>query len=112
MKIFRLQPSDLKIRNDDARKNLRACFVLFLFLGISAVSFWFGEKSAAQEAVRMPAGNYRVGEKLTYNFSFENFKDVAYAELFVASRGKLEGRNAVELRENLKRLIFSVPPFI
>ena len=102
MKIFRLQPSDLKIRNNSARKNLRACFVLFLFLGISAVSFWFGEKSAAQETARIPAANFRVGEKLTYNFSFEKFKDVAYAELFVASRGKLEGKDAVELHSKFK----------
>ncbi|MEO6589103.1 MAG: DUF3108 domain-containing protein, partial [Pyrinomonadaceae bacterium] len=76
--------------------------MLFLFFGISAISIWFSAKSAAQETARIPAANFRVGERLTYNFSFEKFKDVAYAELFVASRGKLEGRNAVELYSKFK----------
>lgn len=103
MKIFRLQTSDLKIRHKLGGKNLRGVSALFLFLGISFSAFLFGEKSAAQVvAVRVPAANYRVGERLTYNFSFERFKDVAYAELFVASRGKLDGRNAVELQSKFR----------
>ena len=104
MNIFRLQTSDLKIRNKQARKNTRACIALFLFLGISAFSFFYGEKSAAQEPARTAAlaANLRVGERLTYNFSFEKFKDVAYGEFFVASRGKLEGRDVVELHSKFK----------
>jgi hypothetical protein len=93
MKIFRLQTFDLKIRNENTKRNLRACFALFLLFAFSAGTLvWFGEKSSAQTA-----GNFRVGERLTYNFSFEKFKDVAYAELYVVSRGKLEGKDAIEL---------------
>lgn len=102
MKIFKLQTSGLKIRYKLVSQNLRAAIVLFSFFGISFLSFWIGEKSAAQESARTPATNFRVGERLTYNFSFERFKDVAYAELFVASRGKLEGRDAVELQSKFK----------
>lgn len=98
MKIFKLQTFDLKIRNYQARKNLRACLALFLFLAFSAGAFFLGEKSSAQTA----AGNFRVGERLTYNFSFENLKDVAFAELYVASRGKLENKDAVELQSKFK----------
>lgn len=99
MKIFRLQTFDLKIRNKNTNGNLRACFALFLFLACSACTLaLFGEKSSAQTA----AGTFRVGERLTYNFSFEKFKDVAYAELYVASRGKLEGKDAVEIQSKIK----------
>lgn len=98
MKIFRLQALDLNILYKNARKNLRATVALFLFLALSAFSLWFGEKNAAQT---QPV-NFRVGEHLTYNFSFEKFKDVAFAEIYVASRGKLEGRDAVELHSKFK----------
>lgn len=102
MNIFRLQTSDLKIRHKSARKNSRGFFVLFLLLGISSLSFWFGEKSAAQEAARTLPTDYRVGERLTYSFSFEKFNDVAFAEISVVSRGKLEGKDAVELHSKFK----------
>ena len=99
MKIFRLQTFDLKIRNENTKRNLRSCFALFLFFAFSACTLiWLGEKSSAQTA----AGNFRVGEKLTYNFSFEKFKDVAYAEISVVSRGKLESKDAVELYSKFK----------
>lgn len=103
MKIFRLQTFDLKIRNENVRRNLRTCFALFLFIAVSACTlFWFGEKSSAQTA----AGNFRIGERLTYNFSFEKFKDVAYAEIYVVSRGRLEGKDAVELSAKFKTVNF------
>lgn len=101
MKIFRLQTFDLKIRNENVRRNLRTCFALFLFIAFAACTFGlFGEKSSAQTAV----GNFRVGERLTYNFSFERFKDVAYAEIYAVSRGRLEGKDAVELQAKFKTL--------
>jgi hypothetical protein len=107
MNIFRLQTSDLKFRHKPACKNARGAIALFLFFGVSAFSFWFGEKSAAQvTAARTPAANYRIGERLTYSFSFEKFNDVAFAELFVASRGKLEGKDAVELQSKFKTVNF------
>ncbi len=43
-----------------------------------------------------------VGEKLTYKVDFNKFTDVGYGELYVVSRGKLEGINAVEIRSVFK----------
>jgi hypothetical protein len=57
---------------------------------------------------------YRIGEKLTYNVSFGQLQNVAFAELYTVSRGKLSGRDAIEVRGRLKTLelvgaqIFSV----
>ncbi|MCO6512030.1 MAG: DUF3108 domain-containing protein [Aridibacter famidurans] len=44
----------------------------------------------------------KVGEKLTYSISFNNFDIAGYAEIHVVSRGSLEGRDAVELSAKLK----------
>jgi len=43
-----------------------------------------------------------VGERLTYNVSFGKFDNVAYAELYTVSRGKLNGREAIEFRSKIK----------
>lgn len=43
-----------------------------------------------------------IGEKLTYKVDFNKFRDVGYGELYVVSRGKLEGINAVEIRSVFK----------
>jgi hypothetical protein len=40
----------------------------------------------------------RIGEKITYNLSFNKFRDVGYAEIFCVSKGKLEEKDAIELR--------------
>lgn len=48
----------------------------------------------------------RSGEKLTYQISFDRFSNVGYAELYVASTGKLSGRETVELRAKVKTLDF------
>src|SRR4051794_24931402 len=47
---------------------------------------------------------FRVGERLSYNLSFGKFKDGGYAELYVASRGKLGGQEAVEIRSKIKTI--------
>lgn len=47
---------------------------------------------------------FRIGEKLTYNVSFGQLQSVAYGELYTVSRGKLSGRDAIELRSKLKTL--------
>lgn len=46
----------------------------------------------------------RVGEKLSYQISFDRFSDAGYAELYVASAGKLAGRDCVEIRSRVKTL--------
>jgi len=44
----------------------------------------------------------RIGERLTYNVSFQNYDSLGYAELFAVSRGKLGDADALELRMKLK----------
>lgn len=59
------------------------------------------------QAIRtQSATQYRNGEKLTYQISFDRFTNVGYAELHVASTGKLSGREVVELRAKVKTLDF------
>ncbi len=50
----------------------------------------------------LPPTPFRIGERLTYNISFEKFNNAAFAEIFVVSRGKLGDKNAVELRSKIK----------
>ena len=52
----------------------------------------------------LPRSIFRVGEKLTYNISLGKFPDGGYAELYVVSRGKLSGKDAVEIRSKIKTL--------
>ena len=47
---------------------------------------------------------FRVGERITYTISFSNYSDIGYAEAYVASRGALAGKDAVELRSKLRTL--------
>lgn len=49
---------------------------------------------------------FKVGERITYTVSFEKFSNVAYAELYTVSRGKLGSVEAVELRARVKTLNF------
>jgi hypothetical protein len=49
---------------------------------------------------------FRVGERITYSVSFDKYSDVAYAEIYTASRGALSGKDAVELRAKFKTLNF------
>ncbi|MBA2380059.1 MAG: DUF3108 domain-containing protein, partial [Blastocatellia bacterium] len=49
---------------------------------------------------------FRIGEKLTYTFSMDRFRNVAYAETHIVSRGLLNGRDALELRARYKTLDF------
>ena len=45
---------------------------------------------------------FKVGERLSYSVSFENIKDVAFLETSVVSRGKLGGKDVVEVHGKLK----------
>ena len=49
---------------------------------------------------------FRVGERITYTVSLDRFKNVAYAETFVESYGRLGDKDAVELRGKMKTLDF------
>jgi hypothetical protein len=45
-----------------------------------------------------------TGERLTYHISFDNIENAGFAELQVASAGKLDGRDVVEIRSKMKTL--------
>jgi len=49
-----------------------------------------------------PSSLFRVGEKLSYSISFEKFNNAGYAELSAVSRGRIGGRDVVELRSKVK----------
>ena len=70
--------------------------IAFLFFGFAIIFAQSQQKTAAQS---LP---YQIGERLTYNVSFGKFTDAAYAEIHVVSRGKLSGRDAIELQAKFK----------
>lgn len=60
--------------------------------------------SSAQNAVPASSGAFRVGEKLIYTISFGKIPNAGYAETYVISRGKIGGKDAVEIRGRVKTL--------
>ena len=48
--------------------------------------------------------SFRIGEKLAYSVSYGKFPDAAYAETHVVSRGKIAGKDAIEIRSKVKTL--------
>jgi hypothetical protein len=98
MNKFRFQTSNLKSQN--TKKSLLILGFLMV-LGFSAVNILL-QKSSAQTAQILPPTPFRIGEKLTYNFTFDRFKNAGYAETFVVSRGKLNERDVVELSSKIK----------
>lgn len=67
--------------------------ILFLVLGV------FTQLFSTSGQTKLP---YEVGERLTYNIAFEKFENTAYAEIYVVSNGKLDGKDAYELSAKLK----------
>jgi len=59
-----------------------------------------------------PNDLFRIGEKLTYNISFGRFPNVAYAETHVVSRGKIGGKEAVEIQSKMKTLNYMSLDFL
>lgn len=75
--------------------------VLFSF----GILLWTGSVTAAQQPdTNLPPTPFRIGERLSYNFSFERYRDIAFGEIYVVSRGKLGDADAVELRSRFKTL--------
>ena len=70
----------------------------FLTLGL-AVGF-FGTITSAQTVPT--AGSFRIGEHISYNVSLDKFKNVAFVETNVASRGKIAGQDVVEIVGRIK----------
>lgn len=88
---------------------LSAHFRLILFLIFAAVvgtgaflNFQIASAQNQLKAQTLPPTPFRIGERLTYNISFENINNAAYAEIYAVSRGKLGDKDAVELRSKIK----------
>jgi len=77
---------------------------LFVLTAGFAAFFVFRNVSAQNVPVSppLPSTNFRIGERLTYNISFERYNNAGYAEIYVVSRGRIADRDAVELRSKIK----------
>lgn len=107
LKDLNLKPGKLfSFLNPD----LRLILVVFLsFAFIIATFSVLHDVSLAQNVFSMqshlaPAIPFRVGEKLTYNISFNKINNAAYAEIYAVSRGRLGEKDAVELRSKIKTM--------
>ncbi|MDQ3799862.1 MAG: DUF3108 domain-containing protein [Acidobacteriota bacterium] len=79
---------------------------LFISLAIAVLGFFavFAQEvpKPLSPATAATVAPFRTGERLSYSVSFGKITDAAYAEIFVVSRGKLAGRDAVELQGKFK----------
>ncbi|MDH3492640.1 MAG: DUF3108 domain-containing protein [Acidobacteriota bacterium] len=74
--------------------------VACLLVAVVAILAFAGIENAF--ARRAEYQRFPAGEKLTYNVSFEKFRNAAYAEVYVVSKGTIDGKAAVELRGKIK----------
>ncbi len=58
----------------------------------------------AMSVAAQTGASFKVGEKLSYTLALGNMKNGGYAEMFVASRGKIGGRDAIEIRSRIKTI--------
>lgn len=101
MKISNLQTSNLRKSILFVRANWQTFFLISLLL----TAFWTLSRVSAQTSleIKLPSPSiFRVGERLSYNLSFEKFKNAGIAEFIVASSGKLGEKDAVELQSRVK----------
>ncbi len=100
--LFRMMTplhTNLSIAKSTGRLATRAVIVsaVLVMMAVFAGSL-FAQTDAA--TVRNPP--FKVGERLSYSVSFENIKDVAFLETSVLSRGKLSGKDVIEVQGKLK----------
>ena len=86
------------------QSNRLIVFVCFACLIFAAAAFQNFQFASAQIPVKVQSAvtPFRIGERLTYNISFEKFYNAGYAEIYAVSRGKLGDKDAVELRAKIK----------
>lgn len=74
------------------------------FLGIFAMAAigYVGSSTNAQTSAVQQSPVIRIGEKLSYTISFGRFTGAGHAETQVVSRGKISGRDALEIRSKVK----------
>ncbi len=93
---------------------MRNSVIIFAVFLLAAIGLSFGPGSGEfyASAHTDQAGPYRVGERLTYNISFDRFPNVAYAETNVISRGRINGKDAFEVQSKLRTLNFVTVGFM
>lgn len=83
--------------------NFRVRYAVVLFAAAAIFIAVLGNiRRADAQAISGSTPAFRIGEKLSYNISFGKFTDGGYAEMYVVSRGKLGGRDVVEIRSKTK----------
>ncbi|HVE59334.1 MAG TPA: DUF3108 domain-containing protein [Pyrinomonadaceae bacterium] len=101
MKLTQSQTSNLKDRTALFKNFTLVCLVIFLgaaaFFALKGVSAQTLEKTE-----NLSPTPFRVGEKLTYTVSFGRYKNAGFAEIYVVSRGKIDGKDAIELHSKFK----------
>ena len=105
MNSINLQKANLKKISAFVHPHLRLILPLVLFSIFTASLFYNFQNASAQNQPKiqmLPLTPFRIGERLTYNISFEKFNNAAYAEIYAVSRGKLGEKDAVELRSKIK----------
>ena len=91
--------------NSDRSRVRSFGFLRMTVLFSLGILLWAGNVTAAQQPdLALPPTPFRIGERLSYNVSFERYRDVAFGEIYVVSRGKLGDADAVELRSKFKTL--------
>lgn len=99
LKIFNLKEN---FANYCANRFLFFFFALaVIFAAVVLQNF---QIASAQNPVKIQSATtpFRVGERLTYNISFEKFFNSGYAEIYAVSRGRLGDKDAIELRAKIK----------
>ena len=78
-------------------------FIASVLLSMAIVAWCvdLAPKTKAQTVAISPT-LFRIGEKLSYNLSFGKIQDGGFAELYVASRGKLSGQDVVQLHSRAR----------
>lgn len=77
-------------------------FATLLPLLLVGLALFFGPQTSAQTVEVSSSSIFRIGEKLRYTISFGKIQNAGYAETNVISRGKINGKDAVELRGRVK----------
>ncbi len=86
-------------------ENLKLSILWLLFFAVASLA-----QTPAPPMVQTPTP-FHIGERISYEISFGKFKNVAYTETEVVSRGVFAGRDAVELRGKFKTQTFIAEKF-
>jgi hypothetical protein len=97
------QPQTLNLKNKRTFFKNLTLVSLLVFLGAAAFFAFNGAAAQSLEKTsELSPTPFPIGEKLTYTVSFSRFKNAGFAELYTVSRGKLNDRDAVEIRSRFK----------